>query len=117
MPVTNSKHRKLRVAAALPVLLLIVALAYWAGGTNWAAAVFAVGGIGLWLWSARRSYRAGGPGQAPRLVVDRVGELANEEQPRASYRRIRVANAGTFPLRQVEVTLIGCSPTPLWFQP
>jgi len=101
----------------LLVLVLAVVVAYVARGTNWAAGVFAAGGMGLWLWSARRSYRARGPDVGPRLVVDREGELCAEELPRLSYRRIRVANAGSRPIDRVEVTLSKCRPAPGWFQP
>jgi len=116
-PSSSKSQPTLRVAAALVAVVLLTALAYFAGGTNWAAGAFTVAGVGLWLWSARRNYRAQGSEYGPRLVVDRVGELANEEQPRTSHRRLRVANTGNVPLRNVEVMLIGCSPTPLWFQP
>ena len=115
-PHSNSKH-PLAVAAALGAVALITGLAYLAGGTNCAAVAFTVVGIGLWLWSARRSYRTQGSERESRLVVDRVGALADEEQPRTSHRRIRVANVGGRSLHYVEVKLIGCSPTPLWFQP
>ena len=99
------------------MLVLAVAVAYVTRGTNWAAAIFAAGGMGLWLWSARRSYRAKGPDIGPRLVVDREGELCTEELPRLSYRRIRVANTGSRPIDQIEVTLSKCRPAPGWFEP
>jgi len=102
---------------ALAALVLIVALTYMIRGANWAAGVGTVLGIGLWLWSARRGYREQAPGGGGRLSVDRSGDAANEERPRSSYRRIRVANAGGRPLDQVEVTLAACKPTPPWFQP
>lgn len=102
---------------AIAALVLIVALTYMVRGTNWAAGVGTVLGIGLWLWSARRSYREQAPEGGGQLIVDRAGDAANEERPRSSYRRLRVANAGGRPLDQVEVTLIACKPTPPWFQP
>ena len=107
----------LRVGLVLVLLALIVTLTYRARGTNWAAGVGTAVAVSLWLWSARRSYRAQGPDVGPRLVVDRVGELCDEDQPRLSHRRIRIANSGTRPLQQVEVTLVKCSPTPAWFEP
>lgn len=104
-------------AIALAVLLSVTAAAYYLRGTNWAAGVFAAVGMGLWLWSARRSNRLRGPDVGPRLIVDRTGDRANEEQPRLSLRRIRVENGGTRPLDQVEVRLSKCRPAPAWFQP
>ena len=104
-------------AIALGLLALAVGLAYIAGGINWAASVFTAVGSGLWLWSARRSNRARGPDIGPRLLVDRVGELCDQELPRLSVRRIRVANTGSRPIDQVEVTLSKCRPAPGWFQP
>jgi len=103
-------------AVALAVLALLVIAAYFAGGVNWAASVLTVVGSGLWLWSARRSNRERGPDIGPRLVVDRVGELCDQELPKLSFRRIRVANTGSRPIDQVEVTLIKCRPAPAWFQ-
>src|SRR6478609_7655904 len=105
------------VRLALVALALVVALGYWARGINWAASIFTVGGIALWLWSARRSYRAQEATVGTRLIVDRTGELADEQRPRLSFRRIRVANAGTRALHQVEVTLQKCRPAPAWFEP
>ena len=99
------------------ILTLLVALTYQLGGTNWAAGVGTGAGIGLWLWSARRSYREQGLDVGPKLVVDRSGELANEERPRLSLRRIRVANAGNRAIAYVEVRLIKCGPAPAWFEP
>jgi len=96
---------------------LITALAYMRGGINWAAGVFTAVGMALWLWSARRSNRERGPDVGPRLVVDRTGDLANQELPRLSYRRIRLANTGSRPIDQVEVKLVKCRPAPSWFQP
>jgi len=87
------------------------------GGINWAAGVFTAVGMALWLWSARRSNRERGPDVGPRLVVDRTGDLANQELPRLSYRRIRLANTGSRPIDQVEVKLVKCRPAPSWFQP
>jgi|GEM_PF-1199653 len=104
-------------ALALGVLALTVGLAYMVGGVNWAASAFTVVGSGLWLWSARRSNRERGPDIGPRLVVDRVGELCDQELPRLSVRRIRVANTGSRPIDQIEVTLTKCRPAPGWFQP
>jgi len=95
----------------------IVALAQRAGGTNWAAGVGTALAIGWWLWSARRSNREQGPDIGPRLIVDRVGELADEQRPRLSFGRIRVANAGTRAIHYVEVTLVKCGPAPAWFEP
>lgn len=105
------------LVGALSLLALVVVLTQRMFGTNWAAGIGTVLAVGAWLWSARRDYREEGPHLESRLIVDRVGDQADEEQPRTSIRRIRVANAGTRPLRQVQVTLIGCVPTPLWFQP
>lgn len=102
---------------ALVLLALLVALAYFVRGINWAASVFTVVGSGLWLWSARRSNRERGPDIGPRLVVDRVGELCNQELPRLSFRRLRVANTGSRAIDRVEVTLSKCRPAPAWFQP
>jgi len=104
-------------AAVLLLLTLLVALTYQLGGTNWAAAVGASVGTGIWLWSARRSYREQGLDVGGKLVVDRSGELANEERPRLSLRRIRVANAGNRAIAYVEVKLIKCGPAPAWFEP
>jgi hypothetical protein len=104
-------------AIALAVLALSSVAAYFAAGINWAAGVFTGVGMSLWLWSARRSNRDRGPDIGPRLAVDRAGVLANEQLPRLSYRRIRVANTGTRPLDQVEVKLSKCRPAPGWFQP
>ncbi|MEI9950509.1 MAG: hypothetical protein WDO74_16375 [Pseudomonadota bacterium] len=112
-----SSKRKPGAALLLVPLALIVALAYRAGGTNWAAGLGTAGVVSLWLWSARRSYREQAHDAHPQLVVDRVGELADEEQPRASYRRIRVANTGGRPIHRIEVTLVKCRPAPAWFQP
>jgi len=95
----------------------MVVLAYFARGINWAASVLTVVGSGLWLWSARRSNRERGPDIGPRLVVDRAGELCDQELPKLSVRRIRVANTGSRPIDQVEVTLSKCRPAPAWFQP
>ena len=105
------------IRVALLGLALVVVLAYWARGINWAASVFAAGGIGLWLWSARKSYREQEPNVGSRLIVDRAGEFANEQRPRQSFRRIRVANAGSRAIQRVEVTLQKCRPTPTWFEP
>ncbi len=99
------------------LLPLIVALVYRAGGTNWAAGVGTAVAVSLWLWSARRSYRKHAQDVGARLIVDRVGELADEERPRSSYRRIRVANSGNRAILQVEVTLAQCEPAPAWFEP
>lgn len=96
---------------------VVVALAYRAWGTNWAAGIATAIGIALWLWSARRSYRGQGQDAGPRLVVDRGGELADEERPRLSFRRIRVANTGGGAIHHVEVTLAKCGPPPAWFEP
>jgi len=95
---------------------MTVALAYRAGGINWAAGIGTATGIVLWLWSARRSYREQARGLGPRLLVDRAGEFADEERPRLSYRRVRVANTGDRMARQVEVTLTQCRPAPAWFE-
>jgi hypothetical protein len=102
---------------ALAALAILVAIAYFAGGINWAASVFTAVGCGLWLWSARQSNRKLGPDIGPRLVVDRVGELCDQELPKLSFRRLRVANTGSRPIDQVEVTLTKCRPAPAWFQP
>ena len=102
---------------ALVALALLSALAYWARGINWAVSVFTAGGTALWLWSARKSERERGAEGGSRLLVDRAGELAKEQRPRASHRRIRIANAGSRPLLQVEVTLQKCRPAPAWFEP
>ena len=99
------------------LLGLVVLLAYRGGGANWAAGVGTAGGIALWLWSARRSYREQGQDVGPRLIVDRAGEWADEERARLSMRRIRVANAGGRALHHVEVTLVKCGPAPAWFEP
>jgi hypothetical protein len=112
-----SSKRARGTPLALLSLALIVALAYRAGGTNWAAGVGTAAGVSLWLWSARRSYRGRAEGVAARLVVDRAGEFADEERPGSSYRRLRVANTGRQTIRQVEVTLAQCRPAPAWFQP
>lgn len=104
-------------ALALGVLALTVGLAYMAGGINWAASAFTVVGSGLWLWAARRSNLQRGPDVGPRLVVDRAGELCDQELPRLSFRRLRVANAGGRPIDRVEVKLTKCRPAPAWFQP
>jgi hypothetical protein len=101
----------------LVLLAAIVALAYRALGTNWAAGLGTAAAIGFWLLSARRSYREQGQGVAPRLLVDRTGVLADEERPRLSLRRIRVANAGHQPIHHVEGTLVKCGPAPAWFEP
>jgi hypothetical protein len=113
---TTSK-KALLAAGGLLLLGLTMALAYRAGGTNWAAGAGTALGIAWWLWSARRSYREQGPDIGPRLIVDRTGEFADEERPRLSFRRIRVANAGSRPIQHVEVTLIKCGPSPAWFEP
>jgi len=113
----SAPKRAARVALLLIVSALVVALAYRGGGTNWAAGVATALAIGLWLWSARRSYQEHAKDVGPRLIVDRVGELANEERPRLSFRRLRVANAGTRTIHQVELTLAQCGPAPAWFEP
>lgn len=104
-------------AIALGLLGLVVGLAYMVGGINWAASALAVVGSGLGLWSARRSNRERGPDIGPRLLVDRRGERCNQELPRLSIRRVRVANTGSRPMGRVEVTLSKCRPAPAWFQP
>lgn len=115
---TTSRSNSATVTAmALGGLALLVGLAYMVGGINWAASVFTVVGSGLWLWSARRSNRERGPDIGPRLVVDRVGEFCDQELPRSSFRRIRVANTGSRPIDRVEVTLSKCRPAPGWFEP
>ncbi|HET7540428.1 MAG TPA: hypothetical protein VFK05_11175 [Polyangiaceae bacterium] len=116
---SNSSHSNSAsvTRALLLALALAVGLGYWAGGINWAAGIFTVGGMALWLWSARKSYREQGPTGGARLIIDRTGELANEQRSRLSYRRIRVANAGSRALHQVEVTLQKCRPAPAWFEP
>jgi len=114
---TQSASNRVGSAALLLVFLaLVVALAQRLGGTNWAAGVGTAVAVSIWLWSARRSYRAQ-TSEGPRLIVDRVGEHADEEASRLSLRRIRVANTGGREIRQVEVTLTECSPTPTWFEP
>ncbi|HEY3255222.1 MAG TPA: hypothetical protein VGJ91_14785 [Polyangiaceae bacterium] len=117
MKTDSSPKRVLSAALLVVVLVLIVALAYRGLGTNWAAGIATALGIGLWLRSARRSYRAQGAGVGPRLVVDRTGELADEQRPRSSIRRIRVANTGGRAIHHVEVTLAKCGPAPAWFEP
>ncbi|HEX2673312.1 MAG TPA: hypothetical protein VHM25_20665 [Polyangiaceae bacterium] len=117
MKARSASKSKAGTAIALGVLGLAVGLAYMAGGVNWAASVFTAVGSGLWLWSARRSNRERGPDVGPRLVVDRGGALCDQELPRLSVRRIRVANTGSRPIDQVEVTLSKCRPAPGWFQP
>jgi len=113
----QSSKRSARTAVVLVLTALIVALAYRAGGTNWAAGVGTAGGIALWLWSARRSYREHAQDVGPRLIVDRAGELADEQRPRSSLRRVRVANTGSRAIHQVEVSLVKCAPAPAWFEP
>jgi hypothetical protein len=116
---SSTKPAQRPAAVIVPVLAISAALAllaYRAGGTNWAAGVATAAAIGLWLWSARRSYREPGSGLI-RLLVDRVGEPADEEAPRVSHRRIRIANAGNRPIQQIEVRLAECTPTPAWFVP
>jgi hypothetical protein len=113
----SSSKLKPGTAIALGALGLAVGLAYMMGGVNWAASVFTGVGSGLWLWSARRSNRERGPDIGPRLVVDRGGELCDQELPRLSVRRVRVANTGSRPIDQIEVTLSKCRPAPSWFQP
>ena len=105
------------LALLIVLSAVIVALAYRAWGTNWAAGSATAIGMALWLWSARRSYRGQGEDAGPRLVVDRGGELADEERPRLSLRRIRVANTGGAAIHYVEVTLAKCGPAPAWFEP
>jgi hypothetical protein len=101
----------------LVVAAALIALAYRAAGSNGAAGVATALGIGIWLWSARRSYRQQAQRSGGRLVVDRGGEWADEERPRLSFRRIRVANAGGRPIHHVEVRLAKCGPAPAWFEP
>ncbi|HEY0469606.1 MAG TPA: hypothetical protein VGC79_35695, partial [Polyangiaceae bacterium] len=113
----STSTRALNAAAAVTGLVLIMALAYRLAGTNVAAGVGTALAIGLWLWSARRSYRQQARDLGRRLIVDRVGELADEERPRLSLRRLRIANGGGRPIQQVEVTLVKCGPAPAWFEP
>jgi len=110
-------NSKVRAAVLLAGFSALVGLGYRIGGINWGASVFAVVGCGWWLWSARRSYRERGPDLGPRLVVDRGGAECDEEQPRLSLRRIRIANTGSRPIDRIEVTLDKCRPAPIWFQP
>ncbi|MEI9940102.1 MAG: hypothetical protein WDO69_23015 [Pseudomonadota bacterium] len=117
MNTDRSSKRVQSAALTLAPLALIITLAYRAGGTNWAAGVGTAAAVSLWLWSARRSYREHAQGVGPQLIVDRAGELADEERSGSSYRRIRVANTGPRAVHQVEVTLAQCSPAPRWFQP
>jgi len=105
------------VLALLALIVALTCVSYRAFGTNAAAGVGTALVVGVWLWSARRSYRAQGLAVPPRLVVDRAGELANEERPRLSLRRIRLANTGGRPIQYVEVTLVKCGPAPAWFEP
>ena len=116
-PPSGSKSTPSATIAALGLLVFVVGLAYMVGGINWAASVFTGFGSALWLWSARRSNRALGPDIGPRLVVDRLGERCDQELPRLSIRRIRVANTGSRPIARVEVALSKCRPAPAWFQP
>jgi hypothetical protein len=113
----TTPERALRAALVLALWVAIVALLYRAYGTNWAAGVGTALAIVWWLGSARRSYREQGQNGAPRLIVDRGGEFADEERPRLSLRRIRVANAGGRPIHYLEVTLVKCGPAPAWFEP
>jgi hypothetical protein len=117
--VLNSRPRSKSPARVIVLLsfLLAVVLAYFAGGINWAASAFTVIGSALWLWSARRSNRERGPDIGPRLVVDRAGEPCNQDLPRLSLRRVRVANTGSRPIDQIEVTLSKCRPAPAWLEP
>ncbi|HKO49231.1 MAG TPA: hypothetical protein VJV79_15970 [Polyangiaceae bacterium] len=115
---TDSVSKRVgRVALVLVGLALGVALGYRLGGTNGAAGVATALGMGFWLWSARRSYREQAAAEGARLIVDRGGEMADEERARSSFRRIRVANSGGRPIRHVEVTLAKCGPAPAWFEP
>jgi hypothetical protein len=72
--------------------------------------------VSVWLWSARRSYREQAQGGGPQLLVDRVGEHADEQAARFSLRRIRIANTGGRVIRHIEVRVTECSPTPTWFE-
>ena len=118
MKTQSTSKRTLRAALVVVVFVpAIVALTYRGWGTNWAAGVGTVLLVSFWLWSARRSYREQGADVGPQLVVDRAGELSNEERPRLSIRRIRVANTGGRALHYVEVTLVKCGPAPAWFEP
>jgi hypothetical protein len=113
----SKRNWPLGAAVALTGLVLITALVYRLGGTNWAASVATTLAIAGWLWSARRSYREQARDPSHRLIVDRAGDLADEERPRLSLRRIRVANGGNRLIQQVEVTLAKCRPAPAWFEP
>jgi len=112
-----TSKRAYGIGIAIVLLGLLVALAYRRGGTNWAAGVGTAGAIALWLWSARRSYREQGQDVGPRLIVDRLGEFADEERARLSLRRLRVANSGGRAIHHVEVALVKCGPAPTWFEP
>src|SRR4051794_14003325 len=81
----SASKRAGRAGVVLLVSALVVALAYRGGGTNWAAGVATAVAIGLWLRSARRSYQEREAEGGPRLIVDRGGELADEERPRLSF--------------------------------
>jgi hypothetical protein len=116
-PQHSTPKRAQGAIAAVIACVLLSALAYRAGGTNWAAGVGSAIAIAFWLWSARRSYREQAQDLGVRLVVDRVGELSDEERPRLSIRRLRVANGGSRPIQQVELTLAKCGPAPAWFEP
>jgi hypothetical protein len=116
-PSTSTAKSASLTAIALAALALTATIFYFARGINWAAGAFTALGMAFWLWSARRSNRRRGPDIGARLTVDRAGQRANEELPRLSCRRIRVANTGTRAIDQVEVKLIKCRPAPTWFQP